>query len=263
LEVTFRARERVSAGDMGTVQGVMALVRSITLCLSIAVSIGCARSPESQPVSEPSSASSQGATTAPDRPPASELDPDFAPEEGFTLLRLSDFKQHAAEPGTWAETGGRIVTTGKPRGYIYSSRPYGNFTWRGEFRFPSAEGEADQANLDQSNTGFMLCIQEPHKVWPRSLEVQGKHVEMASIKANGGAAVLTIREDPAARDAARLPVGEWNVIEIQCRDGAVTATLNGSVICRSEPGELTSGQIGLQAENFPVEFRRLRIREDG
>jgi hypothetical protein len=179
--------------------------------------------------------------------------------EGFRPLRLRDFDQFAAKPDSWREEQDMIVTTGQPKGYIYSKRSYQNFTWRAEFRFPPQQ---DASKADQSNTGFMLCIQEPHKVWPRSLEVQGKWVEMAQIKSNGGVPALMIKDDQAAREAARKPVGEWNVIEITVKDGAVSSVLNGKPICAAEAGELKDGRIGLQAELFPVEFRNVKIRED-
>jgi hypothetical protein len=85
---------------------------------------------------------------------------------------------------------------------------------------------------------------------------------MASIKSNGGVPALTVSDDPAAREAARLPVGEWNAIEIVARDGAISATLNGMVICTSQPGELKSGKLGLQSEGFEVQFKHLRVRLD-
>ncbi|QDT52832.1 hypothetical protein Pan44_08450 [Caulifigura coniformis] len=182
-----------------------------------------------------------------------------ADREGFRPLHLRDFQMFAAEPDSWREESGMILTTGKPKGYISSRRVYRNFTWRAEFRFPPGD---DPSKADQSNTGFMLCIQEPHKVWPRSLEVQGKWIEMGQIKSNGGVPALMINDDQAAREAARKPVGEWNAIEITVKDGTVSSILNGKAICIAEPGELKSGRIGLQAENFPVEFRGVRIRED-
>lgn len=198
------------------------------------------------------------AKTAPADPVAAEP---FEVEEGFTSLTLANFEPFQGEATTWREEHEMIITTGKPKGYIHSKKSYGNFTWRAEFRFVPVEGESEPKKIEQSNTGFMLCIQEPHKVWPRSLEVQGKFVEIAQIKSNGGVPALVIMDDSAARESSRQPVGEWNAIEIVCRGGAVTSTLNGTVVCQSESGELKGGQIGLQAENFAVEFRRLRIRE--
>ena len=179
--------------------------------------------------------------------------------EGYRPLRLRDFEPFPADATTWSEADGLLKTTGKPKGYLSSKRSYRNFTWRADFRFVP---DADVQKHPDSNTGFMLCIQEPHKVWPRSLEVQGKFIEMGQIKSNGGVPALTINDDQASREKARKPVGEWNEIEITCKDGTVSSMLNGQAICISEPGELLEGKIGVQAENFPVEFRKLRIRED-
>jgi hypothetical protein len=242
--------------------GMSASTRAWTYCVAVLValnSVGCSNEPQppSKPAVPPAAAPSVSSDA--DLPPAVD---DFVAEEGFALLTLVDFEPFHSEPTTWFEQGEGIQTTGIPKGYLYSKRTFGNFTWRAEFAFLKWKGPPPETyKPDQSNTGFMLCIQEPHKVWPRSLEVQGKFVEMGQIKSNGGVPALVITDDSAARESARKPVGEWNAVEITCRDGAVTATLNGTVVCRSEPGELKEGQIGLQAENYDVMFRRLRIRE--
>lgn len=186
---------------------------------------------------------------------------EFTLEEGFSRLTLADFEPFPAEESAWREEQGILRTTGKPKGYLHSRRAYADFDWRGEFRFPQDGQPADPAKLEQSNTGFMLLIQEPHKVWPRSLEVQGKFVELGQIRPNGGVPPLTATDDAAVRDRQRRPLGEWNALKIECRGGAVVAWLNSEVIATCEATDLRSGQIGLQAENFPVEFRRLRIRE--
>lgn len=181
-------------------------------------------------------------------------------EDGFQLLALADFVPFPADGNTWSEEAGVLICSGDPRGYVHSSKTYENFTLRADYRYQAIDESTDET--PDPNTGFMIHIQEPHKVWPVSLEVQGKHSEMCSIKANGGAAELAIEDDAATRESARKPVGEWNTVEIISSDGALTARLNGEEICRSEPGELSSGMIGLQSEGFEVHFRNLRIREE-
>ncbi len=181
-------------------------------------------------------------------------------EPVWRSLSLADFQTFQGEEGTWTERDGEIVCSGQPRGYLYSKENYDDFILEADFLLVPPEGESDPARLEATNTGFMIHIQEPHKVWPVSLEVQGKFVEMCSIKANGGAAELTIEDDAAARDAARKPLGEWNHVQIVSHDGALEARLNGELICTSEAGELRSGRIGLQSEGFEVHFRDLRIQ---
>lgn len=187
-------------------------------------------------------------------------------EPGFVALGFSDFTPFVSKPDegqpTWSVTdAGMIQTTGTPKGYLYTNKTYGNFTFRGEFRFvPKADGTAPDKPY---NTGFLIYVPDAHKVWPRSLEVQGRYDLMGEIKSNAGDLMVDVPlNDQTARETARKPIGEWNAIEIQSKDGAVTAILNGTKISESNPGELTSGRIGLQAEDFAVEFRNLQIREE-
>ena len=193
-------------------------------------------------------------------------DGEFTLEEGFRALTLADFEPFFAKPPqsvqtTWLAVNDAIVCFGKPRGYLFSKEKFTDFTLRLELRFaPSATENSEKAF--NPNTGVMLHINEPHKQWPKSLEVQGRFADLATIKENGGAAKVAIVDDAAARESARKPVGEWNSLEVISKGGTVTSLLNGTKICESQPSDVTSGMIGLQSEDFEVHFRRLRIRPE-
>lgn len=186
----------------------------------------------------------------------------FVPESGFFFLKLDDFDQFPADASTWTDEGGLLVCNGQPKGYAYTREDFENFTLRCEFRFVPDGALPDAEAAKKYNTGFMLYVQEPHKVWPASLEVQGRFMDMVSIKSNGGVPDLTIQDDAAARESVRLPVGQWNALEIVAHDGAIKSTLNGVVICTSHAGELKSGKLGLQSEGYRVQFKHLRVRLD-
>ena len=193
-------------------------------------------------------------------------DGEFQLEEGFRALAFSDFEPFFAKPPqppqmTWHPIRDAIVCFGKPKGYLYSKEKFADFTLRLEFRFAPPDDEAAAKSFNP-NTGVMLHITEPHKQWPKSLEVQGRFADLATIKENGGAAKVEIVDDAAVRETARKPVGEWNAVEIVSKAGAVTAHLNGAKVCESQPSDVTSGMIGLQSEDFEVHFRRLRIRPE-
>ena len=111
-------------------------------------------------------------------------------------------------------------------------------------------------------TGFLVYITGEHKLWPMCLEVQGKHVQMAAIKENGGAEPVKAEDDDAARQQARKPVGQWNSLDIVSKDGALAVSLNGTPISKCEPDFLSEGLIGIQAEDHPFEVRRIRVRRD-
>ncbi len=192
---------------------------------------------------------------------AVETDTPFQVEEGFSLLAFPDFEAFGAEASTWEGTADGIKSSGKPKGYLYSKQPYQNFTLRLDYRFPRPANLKDESKF-KGNTGFLVYITGEHKLWPVCLEVQGKHIQMAAIKENGGAQPVTATDDEAARLKARHAVGEWNAIEIVSTNGALSVSLNGTPISKCEPDFLSEGSIGIQAEDHPFEVRRLRIRRD-
>ncbi len=188
-------------------------------------------------------------------------EPPFQLEDGFTLLTFADFEAFGAEAATWEPTPEGMKCTGKPRGYLYSKQSFQNFTLRVDYRFPRPKSLQDDAKF-KGNTGFLMYITGEHKLWPVSLEVQGKFVQMAAIKENGGAQPVTATDDDAARQKARRPVGQWNSIEIVSTNGVLAVALNGVPISKCEPDFLSEGLIGIQSEDHPFEVRRLRIRPD-
>lgn len=192
---------------------------------------------------------------------APEPDTPFTLEEGFRLLTRGDFDAFVAEDGTWAATSEGIACSGKPRGYLYSKESFQNFTWRLEYRFPRPESLPDEAKF-KGNTGFMIYITGEHKIWPVSLEVQGKHIQIGMIKENGGANAPTVEDHPEVRESARKPVGRWNRLEIVSKDGELQVTLNDQPLSKSAPAFLSAGSIGIQAEDHPFEVRRMRIHVD-
>jgi hypothetical protein len=251
--------------------------RSASGALLLALTVGCGGGTPT-PVSPPPQAStgslnhsaSQSSTT--DTPaaaapgtagPLTEPEPEtpFQLEDGFTLLAFSDFEAFGSESETWQVTPEGVKCTGKPRGYLYSKQPFQNFTLRLDYRFTRPESLKDEAKF-KGNTGFLMYITGEHKLWPVSLEVQGKHVQMAAIKENGGAQPVTATDDDAARQKARHAVGKWNSIEIVSTDGVLEVSLNGTPISKCEPDFLSEGLIGIQSEDFPFEVRRMRIRRN-
>jgi hypothetical protein len=223
------------------------------LAIAMAPSVGCQKEP-ARPGNEPTGT-----------PPSTARAQSAEGVKGFVPLTLADFEtfQGKARPDkpTWTADESSIRCTGSPRGYLYSKRPYRNFTLQVELRFPSAT-EADAA---KANTGFLVYLSGPHRVWPVCLEVQGKFTELATIKGNGKPDPLDaakVHDNEQARRRARKPLAEWNAIEIVAHEGKLTTKLNGETICQSDPCDLREGPIGIQAEGFPYEIRNLRIRDD-
>lgn len=244
--------------------GVLKNIASVSAAVCVLMTIaGC--SSESDENLQPETLESP-VTVAPPAAPEADSVVSEAPkhEDGSTIIRLVDCEEFFAKgPGpepTWtSESDNLIHCSGSPKGYLYTKDVYGNFTMRCDFRYERPDNVEDESELELSNTGFLIYISGKHKQWPVCLEVQGRQDTLATIKANGGAAGPEIDDHGDARQSARKPVGEWNSIEITSRDGALTATLNGTPICTSQPTELVKGHLGIQSESFDVEFRDWRI----
>jgi hypothetical protein len=185
-------------------------------------------------------------------------------EEGFKPLGngkdMSPFKVVGGSEGTWTVEGNVIKCSGKPAGYFATSQSYKNYSFRFDFKYPRPPGLEDDSKFE-GNSGYLIHITGDHKIWPKSIEVQGHNKTAGTIFAISGAKAVKAKDDPAARKKALKPVGEWNSIEIISKDGALTAILNGTKVCESAAGDVTEGPIGFQSEGAEIHFRNLRIRE--
>lgn len=74
--------------------------------------------------------------------------------------------------------------------------------------------------------------------------------------------------DPAWKDVlgfrgkndVEKPAGEWNRMEIVCRDDTIIAAVNGTVVNVGTKSSLTEGKIQFQSEGAEVFFRKIEIR---
>lgn len=219
--------------------------------ISVLLVLGCGSQP---PVS---TTESQRQPTAPnDSRPATTIEEGFSP---IAFDSMAVFPADDTTTETWSSQGDDFLCTGKPKCYLHTKTPYGDGTIRFDYKFEPDPKITDPAKLAGHNTGVLLFIQEPHAVWPKSIEVQGKHSEMGQLRPNGGAVAIEFQDSPDVRESARKPVGEWNSVEITTKAGAITASINGQVVAVGQPGELTSGLIGLQAEGHRLRYRHLRF----
>src|SRR3954452_529114 len=73
---------------------------------------------------------------------------------------------------TFTVQDGIIVVTGKPNGYFYTDKGFKNYVLRFDWRYKRPEGLTDD-NKFGGNSGCLVHIQPPHKIWPKCVEVQG------------------------------------------------------------------------------------------
>jgi hypothetical protein len=185
-----------------------------------------------------------------------------ADDEGFQpLVQGSDpaqFELVGIGPETIRIDGGEVVISGKPNGYFATKRAYRNYVLRFDWKYDRPEGLESDAKFN-GNSGLLVHIQPPHKVWPQCVEVQLENKDAGHIFAINGSKFRG-KKDPEAQKRAIKPVGEWNHEEVVCQDGAIICKINGVEVDRGTGATPDEGTIGLQSEGRPIRFRKLLIK---
>ncbi|MAF64787.1 MAG: hypothetical protein CMJ84_03895 [Planctomycetes bacterium] len=198
------------------------------------------------------------------------------PEEGFrTLFNGSNFAGlrfllgsgceprplgcGSTDPGTtFRIEKGAIYISGRPSGYVYTERKFLNFTLRLDLRYVPYVGMESESDY-YSNTGILLFVKE-HRVWPKSLEVQGVYPWALSILPIDTEAAFT--SNAHVRRSAMRPLGEWNSVEVVSKGGEVWVSLNGQLVTTVTEHEFEEpGHLGFQSEGASVYLRNIRIAE--
>ncbi|HEX8200253.1 MAG TPA: DUF1080 domain-containing protein [Isosphaeraceae bacterium] len=185
-----------------------------------------------------------------------------ADEESKPLVRGTDPSQFELV-GIGSETirideDGVIHVSGKPNGYFATKDSYKNYAVSFEWMYERPEGLESDAQFN-GNSGLLVHIQPPRKVWPRCIEVQLMNRDAGNIFAINGSK-FSGKKDADAQKRAIKPVGQWNREEVVCKDGAITCTINGVEVATGTGASPDHGQIAWQSEGRPIRFRNLRIQ---
>jgi len=165
--------------------------------------------------------------------------------------------KNGADPlQTWSVTNGVIHCTGKPAGYLRTTQSYSNYFLTVEWRFRKIAPQAD-------NTGILVHMQLPDKVWPQCVQVQGKHDRLGDLFLMAGAESkehqgLDKNTPIPFRGASReKSVGEWNTCETICIHNKVESFINGYFVNETTECTLNGGFIGIQSEGGDIEIRTI------
>src|SRR5260221_6676241 len=138
-------------------------------------------------------------------------------------------KDDKADPAkTFVVKDGEIQVSGEPYGYFYTDKSFKNFIVRYSWPYPK-----NQPEKTSMNSGLLLHIQEPHKIWPKSVEPQGRYMDHGKLFFPGFSKddVTEQKFDEAAQKKALKPSHEWNTTEATVRgDGTIEVRINGTVV---------------------------------
>ena len=121
-----------------------------------------------------------------------------------------------------------------------------------EWRWPGEGG----------NSGVLLQMSGPDKLWPRGIEVQLESVRAGDLYLLDGATAEGVTAEAPFRhmqgETTERPVGEWNELRVRCADGGMTVWVNGAERNRLTGVSERGGMIGFQSEGTPIEFREVQ-----
>lgn len=164
---------------------------------------------------------------------------------------------HGRIEHTWSIEDGMIICKGEPAGYIRTLHDYKNYVLKLEWRFNPVTKQA-------GNSGVLLRMIGPDKVWPKSVEAQlhsgnaGDFWNIDDYKMQTDPARTKGRNTKKTK-MAEYPVGEWNEYEIIVNRGDVILFVNGEEVNRAWDVEENAGKICLQSEGAEIHFRNIRL----
>jgi len=159
---------------------------------------------------------------------------------------------------------GVINTLGQPFGYIRTKESYSNYKLHLEWRWTEKP----------SNSGVFLNVQGKEIVFPQCVECQlmdGKAGDIVlmrkgtSIIVKDSTYMVTSEESPYLgipkfEESSENPAGEWNSYDITSKDGNIEVIVNGVLQNTGTGMSLTEGNIALQSEGGPLQFRNIYLQ---
>jgi hypothetical protein len=159
----------------------------------------------------------------------------------------------------WSVKSGVIHCKGKPNGYMRTTEDYSNYKLHLEWRWAEKP----------TNSGVLLHMSGPDKVWPRSIECQLMHENAGDFWLIGGTAITVDGKrvespgrpthSPKKAQSSEKTPGRWNAYDIICRGDTIVCYVNGVLQNKGTNASDTSGKICLQSEGSPIEFRNIYI----
>ena len=157
---------------------------------------------------------------------------------------------------------GVIKVAGIPNGYIRTIESYSNYKLHLEWRWTA----------EPKNSGVLLHTQGEDLLWPNSIECQLMNQQAGTIILIGEGAGVSVKDSsyrvetgkrslvvPRFEESSENPAGEWNSYDITCDGDSIEIIVNGVVQNRGSELTQVSGQIVLQSEGGPIEFRNIYL----
>jgi hypothetical protein len=162
-------------------------------------------------------------------------------------------KDPSVDPKTvFKVQNGVIHISGNPFGYMRTKEIYSDYVLHVEWRWP----------VEATNSGVFIHGQEPDTIWLRCIECQLKAGSAGDFVLMNGADIAE-RTDKSKMSVSKKttssekPVGEWNTMEVTCKDNTIEVMVNGVLQNKGTGLNINKGHICLQSEGKDVEFKNV------
>lgn len=158
---------------------------------------------------------------------------------------------------------------GNKAGYLMSEQSFHDFQLTIEFRWNTDTAFIRKNNRKNSGVMYLVPADFPDTLWPKGIQFQIKEgatgdfilLQEITLQVNGeekgpGRSVVVNRLTDATN-----PIGEWNTLVVTHKDGKVRQELNGKLVNEGSNPSVPEGRILLQYEGFPIDFRKVEIKE--
>lgn len=162
-------------------------------------------------------------------------------------------KDKSVDPATvFTIKDGVLHITGNPFGYMRTKETYSDYNLHVEWRWPA----------EPSNSGVFIHAQTPDSIWLRCVECQLKAGSAGNFVCMNGSDMKEKTDKTKASvekmaPSSEKPTGEWNIMEVRCKDNTIEVRVNGILQNRGTNVNLSKGSICLQSEGKDVEFRNV------
>ena len=169
--------------------------------------------------------------------------------------------------GVFTVGGKMLHVSGKYFGYIATKQEYKNFHLSLEFKWGAAKHSPRENRKRDSGILYYFSSSTPDKIWPRSIECQIQEgdcgdfwlVDSTSLTVNEKLYPPTKNQQVVKTSDQERPYGEWNKIEVICKDGKCTHIVNGVVVNEGTDANVREGKIALQSEGAEIFYRNIKI----
>jgi len=159
---------------------------------------------------------------------------------------------------------GIMNTQGDPFGYIRTKESYSNYKLHLEWRWVE----------EASNSGVLLHVQGKDMIFPQCVEAQLWFDRAGDFVLMGKGAAISVKDSTYTvlseenrylviskfEDSSEKPAGEWNSYDITSKDGTIELYVNGVLQNLGTGSTLTEGNIALQSEGAPMQFRNIYLQ---